>query len=47
MNILFSDTSDLNSLKIVDFGVSEIYNDELQYQNSKGYAGTLLFMAPE
>lgn len=45
-NILFADRNDLNSLRIVDFGLSTIYPGTITSTVSDK-VGTLLYMAPE
>ena len=43
-NIMFSKENDLNSIKLIDFGLSQqnLFNPLL-----KGYCGTLIYMSPE
>ena len=45
-NILLLDPGDLNSLKIVDFGLSAQLDNNYP-KNVKAQCGTLLYMAPE
>ena len=44
-NILIHDKTDLNSVKIIDFGLGE--RQMLMKANDDATAGTLLYMAPE
>lgn len=43
-NIMFDDINDLNSLKLVDFGLSAQYFEALEEYD---FCGTLIYMAPE
>lgn len=45
-NILFMEKNDLNSLRIVDFGLSTVYPGMVT-QTVSDKVGTLLYMAPE
>lgn len=45
-NILFADKNDINSLRIVDFGLSTIFPGMIS-QTVSDKVGTLLYMAPE
>ena len=45
-NILIANPSDLTSIKIADFGLSQQFNRD-QMTTSDAYCGTVLFMAPE
>jgi serine/threonine protein kinase len=45
-NILFTDKNDLNTLRIVDFGLSTIFPGMIS-QTVSDKVGTLLYMAPE
>lgn len=45
-NILFTDKHDLNSLRLIDFGLSAVYPGMINEEISDK-VGTLLFMAPE
>ena len=45
-NILIGDSSDLTTIKIADFGLSDKY-DHVSFRTLDQHCGTLIFMAPE
>lgn len=46
-NILLGDTSDLNTIKISDFGLSAQQTEDMSYKFYSQKCGTVIFMAPE